>query len=234
MTGDQASERRDLQAVRVWDLPTRLFHWSLVLCFVGSFVSVKIGGNAMTWHLGFGYAVFALLAFRLVWGFVGGRWSRFANFIYSPATLLRYLRRQGRSDEHLDVGHTPLGSASVFAMLLFLAAQVASGLFADDEIATTGPMNKFVSSATGLLFTGYHKSIGQWVLIGLVLLHVAAILTYRLRLRSDLIGPMISGDKLLAPGVPASEDDSATRALAVVLLTACAAVVASVVSVIGG
>ena len=231
--GKQESERRDVRAVRVWDLPTRLFHWSLALCVVGSFTSVKIGGNAMAWHLGFGYAVFALLAFRLVWGFVGGRWSRFASFVYSPATLLRYLRRQGRSDEHLDVGHTPLGSASVFAMLLFLSAQVASGLFADDEIATTGPLNKFVSGATGLLFTGYHRNIGQWVLLGLVLLHVAAILTFRLRLRTDLIGPMISGDKLLAAGVPASDDDSASRALAVMLLTACAAVVAGIVTIIG-
>jgi cytochrome b len=188
----------------------------------------------MAWHLRFGYAVFALLAFRLVWGFVGGRWSRFASFLYSPTTLLRYLRRQGRSDEHLEVGHTPLGSASVFAMLLFLSAQVASGLFADDEIATTGPLNKFVSSATGLLLTGYHKNIGKWVLIGLVLLHVAAILTYRLRLRTDLIGPMISGDKLLPSGVHASDDDDATRALAVVLLTVCAAVVAFLVTLVGG
>lgn len=232
--GNQGREQRDVHAVRVWDLPTRLFHWSLALCVVGSFTSVKIGGNAMAWHLAFGYAVFALLAFRLVWGFVGGRWSRFASFIYSPATLLRYLRRQDRSDEHLDVGHTPLGSASVFAMLLFLSAQVASGLFADDEIATTGPLNRFVSTSTGLLLTGYHKSIGQWVLMGLVLLHVAAILTYWVRLRRDLIGPMISGDKMLSPDVPGSNDDRATRALAVVLLTGCAAVVAGIVTIVGG
>jgi len=232
--GNQASEQHGVKAMRVWDLPTRLFHWSLALCVVGSFTSVKIGGNAMVWHLGFGYAVFALLAFRLVWGFAGGRWSRFANFLYSPATLLRYLRGEARTDEHLEVGHTPLGSASVFAMLLFLSAQVASGLFADDEIATTGPLNKLVSRATGLLLTGYHKSIGQWVLLGLILLHVAAILVYRLRLRTDLIGPMISGDKALPAGVPASDDDTSTRALAVVLLTVCAAVVAWVVNIIGG
>jgi cytochrome b len=232
--GIQVSEEPGLQAVRVWDLPTRLFHWSLVLCFVGSFVSVKIGGNAMAWHLGFGYAVLALLAFRLLWGFVGGYWSRFASFVYSPATLLRYLRGQNRSDEHLDVGHSPLGSASVFAMLLFLSAQVASGLFADDEIATTGPLNKLVSRATGLWLTGYHKHIGQWVLIALVLLHVAAVVTYRLRLHTDLIGPMISGDKQLPSGVHASDDDHSTRALAVMLLTACAACVAYVLNLIDG
>jgi cytochrome b len=228
------SERHDPGAVRVWDLPTRLFHWSLVLCVVGSFISAKIGGNAMTWHLGFGYAVCALLAFRLVWGFAGGHWSRFANFLYGPAALLRYLRGEGRDDEHLDVGHTPLGSVSVFAMLIFLSAQVASGLFADDEIATTGPLNKLVSSAAGLWFSGYHRSIGQWVLLALILLHVAATLTYRVRLRIDLIGPMISGDKVLRSGVPASEDGDATRALAAVLLTACAAIVACVVTVVGG
>ena len=188
----------------------------------------------MYWHLRFGLAVSTLLAFRLVWGFAGGHWSRFANFLYSPATLLRYLRGEGRDDEHLDVGHSPLGSASVFAMLLFLLAQVASGLFADDEIATSGPLNKLVSSATGLLFSAYHQSIGQWVLLALILLHVSAILTYRLRLRIDLIGPMISGDKWLRSGVPVSSDDIGTHALAAVLLTACAAIVACVVTVLGG
>jgi cytochrome b len=229
-----AAQRHGLRAVRVWDLPTRLFHWALVLCVVGSFISAKIGGDAMTWHFGLGYAVCALLAFRLVWGFVGGRWSRFANFLYGPATLLRFLRGQRRDGEHLDIGHTPLGSTSVFAMLLLLSAQVASGLFADDEIATTGPLNKLVARATGLWLGRYHESIGQWALLALILLHVGAILTYRLRLRIDLIGPMISGDKLLRSGVPASDDDHSTRALAAVLLTACAAIVACVVTVVGG
>ena len=232
--GDKTSEEPGLRAVRVWDLPTRLFHWSLVACVVASFISVKIGGNAMAWHLRCGYAVLALLAFRLLWGFVGGYWSRFASFLYSPATLLRYLRGQGRSDEHFDVGHTPLGSVSVFAMLLFLSAQVASGLFADDEIATTGPLNKLVSSATGLWLTGYHKHIGQWVLIALVLLHVAAVVTYRLRLNTDLIGPMFSGDKLLPSGVQASDDDNTTRGMAAVVLTACAAILAYVLNLIDG
>lgn len=224
-----------LKAVRVWDLPTRLFHWVLVGCFVGSIASAKIGGAATAWHLRFGYAVFALLAFRLVWGFVGGRWSRFAAFVYRPATLLRYLRGQHRPAEHLDVGHSPLGSFSVFALLIFLAAQVATGLFADDEIATTGPLNRFVSDATALQLTSYHKHIGQWVLIALVALHVSAIAAYWLRQRRDLVGPMLRGDKMLPADVPVphSDDTHSTRALAVVLLTACAAVVAWLVS-LGG
>ncbi len=222
-----------LQAVRVWDLPTRLFHWALALCVVGSVISAKIGGNALIWHMRLGYVVFSLLAFRLLWGFVGGRWSRFASFVYSPATLWRYLRGRGHGHEHFDVGHSPLGAGSVFALLLFLAAQVASGLFADDEIATTGPLNKFVSTATGLALTSYHKTGGQWVLIGLVLLHVLAIVLYRVRRKKDLIGPMLRGDKLLPAGVPASADSLATRALAALLLAACAAGVAWLVA-LGG
>jgi len=221
------------KAVRVWDLPTRLFHWALVACIVGSFVSAKMGGNALGWHLRFGYAVFALLAFRIVWGFVGGRWSRFASFVFSPSTVLRYLRGDHRAEEHLDVGHSPLGGASVFAMILFLVLQVGSGLFADDEIATTGPLNPLVSNATGLALTWYHKVIGQWALIVLVLLHIGAIATYWLRERRNLVGPMIVGDKMLAADVPASVDSPSTRALAAVLLTVCGAVVAWLVT-LGG
>ena len=227
---ENTSKESGLQEVRVWDLPTRLFHWTLALCVVGSVVSAKIGGNAIFWHMRLGYVVFTLLAFRLLWGFVGGRWSRFASFLYSPATLWRYLRGQGRAGEHLDVGHSPLGAGSVFALLLFLAAQVASGLFADDEIATTGPLNKFVSTATGLALTSYHKTGGQRVLIGLVLLHVLAIMIYRVRRKKDLVGPMVRGDKLLPPGVPASADSLATRALAALLLAACGAGVAWLVA----
>ena len=230
---DNASTDARLQAVRVWDLPTRLFHWALALCVVGSVISARIGGNALIWHMRLGYVVFSLLAFRLLWGFVGGRWSRFASFVYSPATLWRYLRGRSTGAEHLEVGHSPLGAGSVFALLLFLAAQVGSGLFADDEIATTGPLNKFVATATGLALTSYHKTGGQWVLIGLVLLHVLAIVLYRVRRKKDLIGPMLRGDKLLPFGVPASADSLATRALAALLLAACAAGVAWLVA-LGG
>lgn len=233
MMGSRINERTDTRAVRVWDLPTRLFHWSLAACVVGSFVSGKIGGNAIVWHMRFGYVVFALLGFRLLWGFVGGRWSRFTSFVYAPSTLLRYLRKQGRYDEHLEVGHSPLGSLSVIALLVFLSAQVGSGLFADDEIATTGPLNAFVSTATGLALTSYHKTGGQWALVALVVLHVVAIVVYRVRLRKDLVGPMIGGDKQLPGSVPDSADSTATRALAAVLLTGCAAVVAWLVQ-LGG
>ncbi|KQU78295.1 MULTISPECIES: cytochrome b/b6 domain-containing protein [unclassified Rhizobacter] len=212
--------------VRVWDLPTRLFHWLLVICIVGSVVSAKLGGNAMEWHLRFGLMVFTLLAFRLLWGFVGGRWSRFASFLHAPSTLLRHLRGQGRRDEWLEVGHSPSGALSVFAMLAILGLQVASGLVADDEISTTGPLIKFVSGATSSLATSWHKHWGQWLIYLLVALHIAAILFYLLKRGNNLTGAMLRGDKALSDDTPASRDSAATRALALVLLLACAALAA--------
>ncbi|HOY35557.1 cytochrome b/b6 domain-containing protein [Piscinibacter sp.] len=213
----------DAVRVRVWDLPTRLFHWVLAACVIGSVVSAKIGGNAMVWHFRLGYVVFTLLAFRLLWGMVGGRWSRFGSFVYAPATLLRYLRGGSRAEEHHEVGHSPLGALSVFALLVILAAQVGSGLFADDEISNTGPLIKFVSGATSSTLTAWHKTFGQWTILALVALHVAAIAMYRLRRGRDLVRPMLVGDKLLPPGVPPSADSLATRGLALLLVAGCAA-----------
>jgi cytochrome b len=223
----------DAVRVRVWDLPTRLFHWVLAACVIGSVVSAKIGGNAMAWHFRSGYVIFTLLAFRLLWGLVGGRWSRFASFVYAPATLLRHLRGGSRAEEHHEVGHSPLGALSVFALLAILAAQVGSGLFADDEISNTGPLIKFVSGATSSVLTSWHKTFGQWTILTLVALHVAAILIYRVRRGRDLVRPMIVGDKQLPPGVPASTDTLATRGLAVLLVAACATGVGWLVS-LGG
>ena len=207
-----------LATVRVWDLPTRVFHWLLVLLVIGSVTSAKIGGGAMVWHFRCGYLVLALLTFRLLWGFVGGRWSRFASFVYAPAALLRYLRGQSTEGERHEVGHSPLGALSVFALLALLAAQVGTGLLADDEIANVGPLNRFVSGAVAGLATHWHKVYGEWLLWALVGLHVVAVLTYQLAKQRDLIGPMLRGDKRLPPGTPASTDSVGTRLLALVLL----------------
>jgi cytochrome b len=204
---------------RVWDLPTRLFHWLLAAAVIGCVVTAKIGGNAMLWHTRLGFCVLALIVFRLVWGLVGGHWSRFARFIYAPGTLLRYLRGQGRPDEQLDVGHSPTGALSVFAILAVLAVQVGLGLVSDDEIAFLGPLNRFVSPETGLLATSLHKTWGQWLIIGLVVLHVLAIGVYLVK-RQNLVKPMIHGDKALPPGTPASADGLAQRVLALVLAAA--------------
>ena len=222
-----------LGRVRVWDLPTRAFHWLLALTAVASVVSAKIGGNAMDWHLRFGTLMLALLGFRLLWGLVGGHWSRFASFLYAPGAAWRYLRGRSRTDEHHAVGHSPLGSLSVWALLFFLSLQVATGLVADDEIFTVGPLNRFVSRAVASGATSWHKNPGEWILIALVALHVLAVLYYTLVRRKNLVGPMIHGDKLLGAHTPQSVDNLATRLLALVLAVSCG-VGASWVAALGG
>ncbi len=212
-----------LITVRVWDLPTRVFHWVLVLTIVGSVLSAKIGGNAMVWHVRFGCVVLALLAFRLLWGLIGGRWSRFASFTYAPGTVLRYLRGQSRAGEHHEVGHSPLGSLSVFALLGFLTLQVATGLVADDEIATVGPLNRFVSGSLASQATGWHKNYGQWIVLALVALHLLAVLYYVAVRKKTLVGPMIGGDKCLPGHVPSATDTLQTRLLALAVAALCAA-----------
>jgi cytochrome b len=221
------------RVVRVWDLPTRLFHWALVLALIAQVVTGKIGGAALPWHMRIGYCIFALIVFRLVWGFVGGHWSRFGNFVYGPASVLRYLRSRHAAGDLFHVGHNPLGSASVFAMLAILIVQVATGLVADDEIATVGPLNRFVSTAFGLSATSWHKGAGFAIILTLVVLHIGAVLFYRLRMQQDLIGPMLSGDKRLPGAVPGSVDDRMSRVRALAIILVSAGLVAAVVK-LGG
>ena len=211
----------NIHKIRVWDLPTRLFHWALVVCVIGLAVSGTIGGNAMVWHFRFGYSVLTLLLFRIIWGLVGGRWSRFGAFIYSPQSVINYLKGRGKA-EH-SVGHTPLGAGSVFAVLGFLLAQVGTGLLSDDEIAFAGPLTRFVSNATVSLATNYHKNIGKWILLALVVMHIAAIVFY-LRRKQNLVGAMLHGDKELVLPAPSSRDDTMSRLAALLIFMLCAAV----------
>lgn len=214
------------RAVRVWDLPTRIFHWVLAVCVLGSVVSAKVGGNAMVWHFRLGYVVLALLVFRLAWGLVGGRWSRFASFVRSPATILRYLRGAGAAHEHLDVGHNPLGALSVLGLIGILGLQVGSGLFADDEIANAGPLTALASGDLVSRLTSWHKGPGQWVVLSLIGLHLAAIIFYLIRRHQNLVRPMFTGDKILPADTPASADAWPQRVLALVILGVAALLVA--------
>ncbi|MEJ6023188.1 cytochrome b/b6 domain-containing protein [Ramlibacter sp. PS4R-6] len=209
--------------VRVWDLPTRIFHWGLAASIVGLFATGYTGGAMMYWHARFGYAVLALLLFRVVWGFVGGRWSRFATFLPTPRRVMRYLSGQDKG----GLGHNPLGALSVFAMLAGLSVQVATGLVSDDQIAFTGPLNRFVSEAQGLAATWFHKQVGQWLLAALIVLHIAAIVFYLARRRQNLIQPMIDGDSAPVPlQLPASRDDAQARIGALLVFGVCASAVA--------
>jgi cytochrome b len=214
--------------VRVWDLPTRLFHWLLVFCVVGLVATAKVGGAAMDWHARLGYTVLTLLLFRIVWGFIGGHWSRFRSFLYAPRSVLAYLG--GRSHPDHLVGHNPLGAGSVFAMLLVLLAQAGTGLFADDEIAFTGPLNSLVATSKGLALTWYHRNVGQWLILALVALHIAAVAFYVLKKRQTLVKPMIVGDKVVEHDARSSRDSVVSRIVAAAVMLACAGAVTWIVS----
>jgi cytochrome b len=217
--------------VRVWDLPTRLFHWLLAACLVGLFASAWWPGGAQTLHARLGFAVLALLLFRLAWGVAGGYWSRWARMVPSPGRSWRYLRGRGSAQDR--VGHNPLGVLAVFALLVILGAQVTTGLLTDDQIAFTGPLNRFVSADTGLAATSWHKAVGKWLVLAWVGLHLVAIAWHQFRLRHALVGAMVHGDKevprQMAEELQRSRDDLTTRLAAAVVFAACVGVVVAVV-----
>lgn len=215
---------RHVTLKRVWDLPTRLFHWTLVVCICGMLVTAQLGGNAMQWHFRFGYAVLVLVVFRLVWGFVGGYWSRFSVFLSSPSAALAYARTPfaKRTD---SVGHNPLGAWSVLAMLLATLLQVGAGLFSDDDIGTSGPLARYASNQWVGWATHYHTGLGKFALFGLIALHVGTVVWYRVKHKHDLVRSMVHGDKLLRDDAPASVDTLSTRLFAAMVLTACACTV---------
>jgi cytochrome b len=204
--------------IRIWDLPTRLFHWTLVICITGSFISVKVGGLWMDWHVRFGLITLWLIIFRLIWGVAGSRYARFNQFVRSPRTVWNYLR--GRIP-HI-AGHNPLGAYSVIALLLSIGFQAFSGLFANDDVLTAGPLASLDESWSATL-TGLHK-LNEWVLIGLVSLHIAAILWYRIKRRKNLVAAMIHGNAqmnaLTGQSVPGAQDSWKMRLKALALATA--------------
>ncbi|MEL0027527.1 MAG: cytochrome b/b6 domain-containing protein [Perlucidibaca sp.] len=178
------------ERLRVWDLPTRLFHWLLAAAVLAALATGLAGNEWMPWHGRCGLLIAALLAFRLVWGLLGSTYARFTTLLMALPAIPRYLRGQWQG-----AGHNPLGSLSVLAMLAMLAVQVSCGLFASDDIAFDGPLRGLVDSEAGNRFSGWHRQ-GAWLVMALVVLHLAAIFWHvRLR-RHDLLRPMISGDTL--------------------------------------
>jgi cytochrome b len=179
---------------RIWDLPTRLLHWLLVLLIPFSWWSAT--HDHLSWHRLSGYTILGLLAFRLLWGVVGSPTARFSRFLAGPRTIAAYVGgRLGRA----VVGHNPLGGWSVAAMLAALAVQVGLGLFSvDEDDLEAGPLSRFVDFDTGRALAHWHHKV-FWVVIALIGVHLGAIVFYALR-RRNLIGPMITGVGRIAPG----------------------------------
>jgi cytochrome b len=205
--------------IRLWDLPTRIFHWLLVLSVAGAFISGQIGGNLIDYHGKLGIFIIGLVVFRLVWGIAGSTYARFAHFFPTPAKVRAYLRGEWRG-----VGHNPLGAFSVFGLLALLALQAGTGLFANDDIAFTGPLYDLISKELSDRLTGFHHLISDLLMI-LAGLHVAAIVFYARVKKDNLLLPMLTGWKEVEEGESAK--GGGIVALIVALLLAGAAVYAA-------
>ncbi|WP_301103436.1 cytochrome b/b6 domain-containing protein [Propionivibrio sp.] len=205
-----------IKRIKLWDLPTRLFHWLLVVFVSAAVITGNIGGGAMDWHGRIGLVILGLVVFRLVWGLVGSSHARFASFFPTPATLRAYLRGQWQG-----VGHNPLGAFSVFGLLTLIALQLVTGLFSNDDIAFRGPLYDLISKDLSDRLSGFHGLTSN-ALIALIILHLCAIAFYAHVKKDNLVKPMITGWKDVEQGESAT--GGGAIAFIVALLIALAAV----------
>lgn len=180
---------QERELIRLWDLPLRMFHWSLVLAVSTAIVTGEIGGDWMVLHGKAGLTIVGLVVFRLVWGLVGSTHARFVNFVPTWSKLRAYVKGQWRG-----VGHNPLGAFSVLALLGLLAAQVTTGLFSSDDISFNGPLFNLIDETLANRLGGLHKQFAN-ILLWLMGLHVVAIVFYLLFKRDNLVKPMVTGWK---------------------------------------
>jgi cytochrome b len=201
----------------VWDLPLRLFHWGIVICVAGAWATAEAGVQWFEWHVRCGYGVVILVSFRIAWGFVGPRHARFTSFVSGPRALLAYLRQLPTRAPAPSAGHSPPGALAVLAMLLLLAVQALTGLFANDTIFNNGPLYGYVSGALSDRLTSLHKANFDWLLV-LIGLHLAAIAFYALWKRTNLVRPMVTGRKPADRLPPGAGIDNQRLWLAAVLV----------------
>jgi cytochrome b len=216
-----------LQTVVVWDLPTRLFHWTLVALMIAQWWTAE-ESSTMDWHVWGGYAVLALVLFRLIWGFVGSETARFGDFIRGPGAALEYVRALLRGETPHYLGHNPLGAWSIVAMLVLLLAQAGTGLFANDDILIEGPLYAWVSKDTSDWLTSIHK-LNFNLLLLVIAVHLSAVLFYLLIKRENLIHPMLNGRKHLPPGLAGQAPRLVNSWLALPVIAVAGALVWSLV-----
>lgn len=212
---------------KVWDAPTRLFHWSIVVLVATSYATGRMG--LIDWHFLSGYAILALLLFRLAWGFAGSATARFSRFVRGPRAALHHLAGVARRQPDDGVGHNAAGGLMVVLLLALLLLQATSGLFANDGLFTEGPLAGLVGPAWSDRLSTLHSVVINLILAA-VAVHVAAIIIYAALLRQDLVRPMVTGWKRLPPGMTAPALAPLSRAL---ILAALAAGIVYAVSRLG-
>ncbi|MBF0434883.1 MAG: cytochrome b/b6 domain-containing protein [Magnetococcales bacterium] len=187
--------------IPTWDLPVRLCHWLLVALVIDAWISNKFGDIRLRWHLWNGYAILTLLVFRIIWGFVGSSTARFTNFMTGWSEVVHYLKSTMHGNAPSYPGHNPAGGWSVAALLSLLTMQGLCGLFASDDIMASGPLNFLVSETMAGKLSTLH-SVGFWLLLGMITVHLSAVFFYLLFKKDNLITPMITGVKHVRAGHP--------------------------------
>ena len=197
---------RQMVRVKVLDLPVRVFHWVLAALTCFSWWSGTQGGDMtlMTYHLWSGYSILTLLLFRIAWGFVGSTHARFSDFLYGPRAIVEFIKTLPRREAARFAGYNPLGGLSVLLIFVSIALQIGTGLFANDDIVTEGPLYKWVSKGTSDFLTTLH-SYNFYVLLALVSLHVAAVLFHLVYKSENLFTPIFNGNKLLSQDAASAE-----------------------------
>ena len=202
-----------MRRLRIWDLPTRLFHWALAVCVAGMLITAQ-SDDWLPWHVRLGVVTLSLVIFRVVWGLIGGGWSRFGQFVPSLGRLKDYVAGRYVS----PAGHNPLGALSVLGILVLLFLQVCTGMMMqDDDIGFTGALYPFVPNAWADLAHDYHEEVGQPLIYAWIALHVLAIIWHVRRHNPKLVHAMVTGDQEVGEAVQASTDTAKTRLLALAL-----------------
>jgi cytochrome b len=205
--------------VKVWDPWVRLVHWAIVLLIPFSYWTAQT--HRFDLHFISGFAILALVLFRIAWGLVGSETARFGRFLKGPGAAIAHLRHLRDRGAPVEVGHNAAGGWMVLVLLGLLLAQATSGLFADDAIFTRGPLARRVDEATSDLATRIHLRV-FWVIVAAAVLHILAVIAYRLLQGRNLVKPMLTGRLDLPPGQRPAAPRMGNPVLAVLLLAAAA------------
>jgi cytochrome b len=217
------------RSVHVWDAAVRVFHWLLVALIAFMWWSGRQKGDWLNYHFYAGYTILTLLVFRIIWGFVGGTHARFADFIYGPGAIIAYLKTLPSRTAAKFAGHNPVGGWSVVLMILCVAVQAGTGLFANNEdYGFEGPLVKLVSGATSTWLTGIHR-VSINVLLVLIAVHISAVVYYLVYKKENLIAPMFHGRKQLPESLAVAQRRIGGLGRALLVLAIAAAVVYFVV-----
>jgi cytochrome b len=204
----------------VWDVPTRLFHWLVMVLVAAAYASWRL--DWMEWHVWCGEILLAALLFRLLWGVFGSDTARFSHFVASPMQALRHIRSALRREPDRQVGHNPAGGWMVLLLLLLLLGEALTGVYVNNDIADVGPLTEVTPARVANAIERLHALFWD-ALLAAIALHLLAILVYAVNKGQNLLRPMITGVKLLPPSVAAPRFASPTLAALLLAIGAAAA-----------